>query len=54
MSFAYYRTFVAIVIFIYRKERYAVFKKKLAQIMALEIESTFVIDDPAGNSYVLR
>lgn len=36
-----------------RQERYLEFKKKLDQIISLEIESTLVIDDPAGNSYVL-
>lgn len=36
-----------------RQERYAEFKRKLEQMANLEIESTFILDDPAGNSYIL-
>merc|ERR1711962_1568664 len=36
-----------------RQERYEQFKKRLDAILNLETECSFVLDDPAGNSYIL-
>merc|ERR1712050_701585 len=36
-----------------RQERYEEFKKKLDAILNLEMECSFILDDPAGNSYIL-
>jgi len=36
-----------------RNERYATFKSNVDKILNLEIEASFILDDPSGNSYIL-
>ena len=37
-----------------RNERYQTFKSNVDKILNLEIEASFILDDPSGNSYILR
>merc|ERR1719197_754118 len=37
-----------------RNERYETFKSNVDKILNLEIEASFILDDPSGNSYILR
>ena len=37
-----------------RKERYLRFKENVDKMLNLEIPTTFILDDPSGNSYILR
>merc|ERR1711953_396948 len=37
-----------------RNERYETFKSNVDKILSLEIEASFILDDPSGNSYILR
>jgi len=37
-----------------RKERYEEFNRKVEAMLNLELDWTFILDDPAGNSYILR
>lgn len=37
-----------------RKERYAAFRQRINDILELKTECTLILDDPAGNSYILR
>jgi len=36
-----------------RKERFEEFKKQIERLLNLEMEATFELDDPSGNSYIL-
>jgi len=37
-----------------RNERYAAFRQRINDILELKTECTLILDDPAGNSYILR
>ena len=37
-----------------RKERFEQFKTNIDKLLNLEMDATFELDDPSGNSYILR
>ena len=37
-----------------RKERFEQFKNNIEKLLNLEMDATFELDDPSGNSYILR